>query len=109
MSTSYEIDGDIRGPRGAERALRQSATYLGDGVAGSCITVRGKLATLGVEGESPLLLARITDALIGLRATGNRHADEFARQVGRMRDEIAGNKALRNTQNGGWLDPRNDL
>lgn len=109
MSTSYEIDGEIRGPRGAERAMRQAGAYLGDGVAGSCITVRGKLASLGVEGESPLLLARITDALIGLKTTGNRHADEFAREVQRMRDEIAANKALRNTQNGGWLDPRNDL
>lgn len=108
MTTIYEIDGDIHGPVGATRAMRQTAGYLGTGVAGACVTLRGKLRNLDVEGASPLLLSRIIDALTSLGTAGNKHADEFARQVGVMRDRIAADPALRNTQRGGWLDPRND-
>jgi hypothetical protein len=108
MSTSYEIDGDIRGPVGAERAMRQAARYLGEGVAGSSIAMKGRLDALGVEGASPLLLSRIIDALLALGRTGNKHADEFARQVRIMRDKVANNPALRNTQ-AGWLSPKNNL
>lgn len=108
MSGTYEINGDVRGPVGAEAAMRNTARYLGEGVAGSSIAMRARLEALGVEGTSPLLLSRSIDALHVLGQKGNAHADEFARQVAIMRDKIANKPALRKTQKG-WLNPDNNL
>lgn len=108
MNGTYEINGDVRGPVGAEAAMRNTARYLAVGVAGAVLAMRGRLDALRVKGESPLLLSRIVDALQALGRTGHQHADEFGREVRIMRDTIANNVALRDTQDG-WLSPKNNL
>lgn len=104
-TTDYEINGDVHGPKAAERAMRQAADALGIGQATALATLRSRLTSLGVDGVSPQLLAKINDELVALGKRGHEHADEFARQVRIMRDKIAANPALAKTQTGGWLDP----
>lgn len=104
-TTIYAINGDAHGPKAAERSMRQAADALGIGQADALEILRSRLISLGVEGVSLELLAKIRDELTTLRAKGNAHADEFARQVRIMRDKIAANPALAKTQAGGWLDP----
>lgn len=104
-TTDYEINGDVHGPSAAERAMRQAADALGIGQASALATLRDRLNSLGVHGVSPQLLAKIGDELAALGVRGQKHADEFARQVRIMRDKIAANPALAKTQSGGWLDP----
>ncbi len=107
-SQSYEINGDIRGPRGAERAMRNAADALGIGQAGALATLYSRLRERNVEGRSPQLLIAIREELVAVRLVGIACADEFAREVRVMRDKIAADPALRKTQKG-WLNPANDL
>lgn len=107
---SWEIDGNIRGPRQAERNIRACADALGIGEASTLRALRSRLVDiLGVasDSDSPLLLATIGGQLVALCRLGHVCADEFARQVAEARQQIANNKALAGTQNGGWLDPKN--
>lgn len=104
-TTEYVITGDVHGPAAAERAMRQAADALGIGQAIALNILRSRLTELGVDGISPHLLAKINDELVALGTKGQKHADEFARQVRIMRDKIAANPALAKTQSGGWLDP----
>lgn len=108
--TSWEIDGNIRGPRQAERNMRACADALGIGQASTLRALRSRLVDiLGVaaDSDSPLLLAKIDGQLVALCRLGHACADEFARQVAESRKQIASNKALAGTQAGGWLDPKN--
>lgn len=106
--TGWTIDGNIRGPKQAERNMRACAEALGIGQAQTLRSLRSRLVDiLGVDGDSPILLATINGQLVALLKFGNVCADEFARQVAESRKLIAGNKALAGTQNGGWLDPKN--
>ena len=110
-ATSYEIDGNIRGPRGAERAMRSCADALGIGQAAALASLRGRLigpeCRLPADSVSPVLLAKINTQLVALGKRGNAHADEFARQMAKIR---ALPPAMRATQygTGGWADPRNN-
>lgn|GEM_PF-4866531 len=107
-SQTYEINGDVRGPRGAQRAMRNAADALGIGQAGALTTLHSRLRERGVEGRSPQLLVQVREELVAVRVVGIACAEEFAREVRVMRDKIAADPALRNTQKG-WLNPTNDL
>lgn len=113
-STSWEIDGTVHGPNGAERAMRACADALGasNGQAGALMVMRARLVgpelKLNPDSVSPILLAKINGELVALRLKGHHHADEFRRQVQKMRDKVAANKGLSTTQAGGWLDPKNN-
>ena len=107
-SQTYEINGDIRGPRGAERAMRNAADALGIGQAGALTTLHSRLRERDVEGRSPQLLVQVREELVAVRVVGIACAEEFAREVRVMRDKIATDPALRRTQKG-WLNPANDL
>lgn len=109
-SQSYEINGDVRGPRGAAKAMRAAADALGIGQAGALATLESRLRSHGVEGRSPQLLVAIREELVAVRVVGHQCADEFERQMRVIRDKIAADPALRNTQRkGSWTDPTNDL
>lgn len=108
--TSWEIDGNVRGPGQAERAMRACAGALGVGQGSTLRALRIRLVhVLGVaaDSDSPILLATIDQYLQALGRAGNEFADEFARQVQQARLLIAANKGLAGTQAGGWLDPKN--
>jgi hypothetical protein len=107
-SQSYEINGDVHGPRGAERAMRAAADALGIGQAGALTTMHSRLRANKVEGRSPQLLIELREELVAVRVVGIQCADEFAREVRVMRDKIASDPALCRTQTG-WLNPANDL
>lgn len=107
---SWQIDGNIRGPKQAERNMRACADALGIGQASTLRALRSRLVDIlgvGPDSDSPILLATINGQLVALLRFGNVCADEFARQVAEARKLIANNKALAGTQNGGWLDPKN--
>lgn len=107
---SWQIDGNIRGPRQAERNMRACADAFGIGQASTLRALRSRLVDIlgvGPDSDSPLLLSTINGQLVALLRFGNVCADEFARQVAESRKRIANNKALAGTQNGGWLDPKN--
>jgi hypothetical protein len=105
---TYEVNGEVRGPRGAAKAMRNAADALGIGQAGALTTMYSRLRDRNVEGRSPQLLIQIREELVLVRKVGLECADEFARQVRKMQDKIAADPALRNTQTG-WLRPGNDL
>ena len=109
-TTTYEIQGDIRGPRGAARAMVNAAEALGVGQASALTTLHSRLVVLGVEGASPQLLLTIREELLAVRVVGHQCAAEFARQMGIIRDKIGADPALRKTQRkGSWTDPANEL
>lgn len=109
-AVSYEIDGNVRGPKGAERAMRQCADALGIGQAGALHIMRTRLVSplckLPADSPSPLLLARISAQMVAIGRKGHEHADEFARQMNKIRSLPP---KLRATQygTGGWADPAN--
>lgn len=107
-SRTYEINGDVRGPLGAARAMANAADALGVGQAGALTTLHSRLRANGVEGRSPQLLLALREELVAVRVVGLECAKEFAREVRVMRDKIAADPALRRTQKG-WLNPANDL
>ena len=107
-SRTYEINGDVRGPLGAARAMANAADALGVGQAGALSTLHSRLRANGVEGRSPQLLLALREELVAVRVVGLACATEFAREVRVMRDRIAADPALRRTQKG-WLNPANDL
>ncbi len=69
-SQTYEINGDIRGPRGAERAMRNAADALGIGQAGALSTLHSRLRERDVEGRSPQLLLQVREELVAVRVVG---------------------------------------
>lgn len=106
-SRTYEINGDVRGPLGAARAMANAADALGIGQAGALSTLHSRLRANGVQGRSPQLLLALREELVAVRIVGLECAKEFAREVGVMRDKIAADPALCRTQKG-WLNPAND-
>jgi hypothetical protein len=106
----WTIDGNIRGPKQAERNMIACADSLGIGTASTLRALRSRLVDiLGVaaDSESPILLTKVDGQLQALCRLGHACAAEFARQVAEARRLVANDKALAGTQNGGWLDPKN--
>lgn len=103
-SRDHVINGDVHSPADAARTMRAYAAAFND-QATALNSLRASLEALGVRGESLALLARQCDQLRALAQKGQRHAAEFVRQFQIMRDMIAVDPDLADTQKGGWLDP----
>lgn len=110
-AASFEVDGTIRTPKGAWRAMEQCTAALtsDQGQAGAMRTMRARLVgpelNLPADSPSPQLLAKLNEQLVAVGRIGDECAAEFARQFRKIH---ALPKKLRTTQygTGGWADPK---